>query len=197
MVSVDLRRQYPKNLRLNDGKEVAIRLMEPGETDKSAILKFASGLTEDDLLYLRTDITDPAAVAQWIANVASGNSITVIADVAGEVAGYASVHQEPARWTRRVGELRVNAGPRFRGVGLGRALVAEVFTIGQSLGLKKLCGLLTSEQHGAQTLFERLGFRVEADLQDWVEDRHGRVRDILVMTYKLDGFTDKAAQPQR
>jgi len=197
MASLEIRQQYPKKLRLNDGKEFSIRLMEPNEADKSAILKFVSGLNEDDLLYLRTDITDPAVVAQWIDNVASGNTTTLIADVGDEVAGYASVHREPARWTRCVGELRVNAGPRFRGVGLGRALIGEVFTVGQSLGLRKLCGMLTPDQHGAQTLFERLGFRVEAALQDWVQDRRGRLRDILVMTYELDGFTDQASQPRR
>jgi L-amino acid N-acyltransferase YncA len=78
-----------------------------------------------------------------------------------------------------------------------RALIGEVFTVGQSLGLRKLCGMLTPDQHGAQTLFERLGFRVEAALQDWVHDRRGRLRDILVMTYELDGFTDQASQPRR
>jgi L-amino acid N-acyltransferase YncA len=157
----------------------------------SRLLKFASRLGEDDLLYLRTDITDPAVVAQWVQNLESGNTTTLIAEVDEEVAGYASVHREPARWTRCVGELRVNAGQQFRGVGLGRALVAEAFSVGQSLGLRKLCGMLTPDQHGARTAFERLGFRVEAALHDWVQDRRGRLRDILVMTYELDGFTDQ------
>jgi L-amino acid N-acyltransferase YncA len=192
MPSVDLQ-QYPKRLKLTNGKEFTIRLMQPVEADKSAILRFASKLNEDDLLYLRTDITDPAVVVQWIQNLDSGNTTTLLAEVDDEVGGYASVHREPARWTRCVGELRVNAEQRFRGVGLGRALVAEAFTLGQSLGLRKLCGILTPDQHGARTAFERLGFRVEAALHDWVQDRRGRLRDILVMTYELDGFTDQAS----
>jgi L-amino acid N-acyltransferase YncA len=190
MASVDLPR-YPKKFKLTDGREFNIRLMQPVEADKSAILKFASRLGEDDLLYLRTDITDPAVVAQWVQNLESGNTTTLIAEADEEVVGYASVHREPARWTRCVGELRVNAGQRFRGVGLGRALVAEAFSVGQSLGLRKLCGMLTPDQQGARTAFERLGFRVEAALHDWVQDRRGRLRDILVMTYELDGFTDQ------
>jgi L-amino acid N-acyltransferase YncA len=173
--------------------EFNLRLMQPTEADKAAILKFASRLNEDDLLYLRTDITDPAVITEWIQNLQSGNTTTVVAEVDGEVAGYASVHREPARWTRCVGELRVNAGQRFRGIGLGRALVGEAFSLAQSLGLKKLCGMLTPDQHGARTAFERLGFRVEAALHDWVQDRRGRMRDILVMTYELDGFTDQVA----
>jgi hypothetical protein len=51
--------------------------------------------------------------------------------------------------------------------------------------------MLTPDQHGARTAFERLGFRVEAALHDWVQDRRGRLRDIHVVTYELDGFTDQ------
>jgi L-amino acid N-acyltransferase YncA len=192
MASVDLQ-QYPKKLKLANGKEFIIRLMQPVEADKSAILRFAGKLSEDDLLYLRTDITDPTVVAQWIQNLESGNTTTLIAEVGDELAGYASVHREPARWTRCVGELRVNAGEGFRGVGLGRALVGEAFNLGKSLGLRKLCGMLTPDQRGARTAFERLGFRVEAALHDWVQDRRGRLRDLLIMTYELDGFTDQVA----
>jgi hypothetical protein len=50
--------------------------------------------------------------------------------------------------------------------------------------------MLTPDQHGAQMVFERIGFRVEATLQDWVQDRRGRLRDILVMSYEFDGLTD-------
>ena len=71
--------------------------------------------------------------------------------------------------------------------------MAEVFSAGQSLGLRKLCGMLTPEQNGACTAFERLGFRVEAAPQDWVVDRRGRPHDILVMTIDLDGLTNEVA----
>jgi hypothetical protein len=105
------------------------------------------------LLYLRTDITDPTVVAQWVKHVESGNTVTLIAETDNEMVGYASDHREPALWTRCVGELRVNAAQRFRGVGLGRALVAEAFSLGKSLDLRKLCGMLTPEQNGARITF--------------------------------------------
>jgi len=193
MVAEEVKQQYPKTFHLSSGRPFRIRLMEPTEADKGAILNFARKLNENDLLYLRTDITDPAVVAQWIQNLETGQTTSLIAEADGEVAGYASVHNEPARWTRCVGELRVNAGQHFRGVGLGRALVAEAFSLGKALGLRKLYGMLTPDQHGARTAFERLGFRVEAALHEWVQDRSGRLRDILVLTYELDGFTDQAS----
>jgi len=187
----DFLARYPKEIRSTDGKTFTIRLMEPSEADKSAVLKFAQQLSEDDLLYLRTDITDAGVVAQWAENLKSGHTTTILAELMGEVVGYASVHREPARWTRDVGELRVNARREYRGIGVGRALVAEAYSLGQALGLRKLCGMLTLDQTGARSAFERLGFRAEALLQGWVRDRSGKTRDILVMTYELDGFTDQ------
>ena len=98
--SSDIRARYPKELQSADGRSFTIRLMEPSEDDKSAVLKFARSLSEDDLLYLRTDITDPAVVAQWADNLRSDHTTTILAEVKGDLVGYASVHREPARIER-------------------------------------------------------------------------------------------------
>ena len=180
---------FPKQVKLSDGTEVTIRLMEPQDQDK--ILTFASRLPEEDLLFLRTDITDRQVVKQWADNIKQGHTVTLLAEVGGEVAAYASVHLEQARWTRRVGEIRVNGSQRFRGRGLGKRLTAEIFELAKALGLKKLTAMMTPDQVAARAAFERLGFRVEAILADYVEDRGGRVRDMLIMTHDLDGFTDQ------
>ena len=58
----EISRQYPKKVSLSDRREFTIRLMEPTEGDRIAVSNFASGLREEDLLYLRTDIGDPAAI---------------------------------------------------------------------------------------------------------------------------------------
>jgi L-amino acid N-acyltransferase YncA len=183
--------QFPKQIKLPDGKMVHLRLMTAA--DKDAILRFASKLSEDDLLFLRTDITDPAIVDGWIENLHKGTTITILAEVNGELIAYASLHQDHARWTRRIGEIRVNAARRYRGIGLGRALTSEIFEVGKGHGVKKMVVMMTPEQSGARTACERLGFKVEALLADWVEDRRGQPRDLLVMTFDLTGFTDQAA----
>jgi L-amino acid N-acyltransferase YncA len=180
---------FPKQVKLSDGTEVTIRRMEPEDQDK--ILAFAARLPEEDLLFLRTDITDRQVVKQWADNIKQGHTVTLLAEVGGEVAAYASVHLEQARWTRRVGEIRVNGSQRFRGRGLGKRLTAEIFELAKSLGLKKLTAMMTPDQVAARAAFERLGFRVEAILADYVEDRGGCVRDMLIMTHDLDGFTDQ------
>ena len=182
-------RPYPIQLKLRDGHSAAIRVMEPGDLDK--IIDFARNLPVDDLLFLRTDITDRAVVQSWVDNIRAGHTITLLAEVDGELAAYASVHLEQARWTRRVGEIRIITSSRYRGAGLGRRLAAEVFDLARSLGLKKITTQMTTEQTSARAAFEHLGFQVEAVLSDWVEARRGRSRDLLIMTYDVAGFSDR------
>jgi L-amino acid N-acyltransferase YncA len=176
-------------LKLSDGRSVTLRSM--GATDKQRILSFAQALPPDDLLFLRTDITEPALVDEWIGNLEKGATVTVLAEVDGELAGYASLHLEQARWTRRVGELRVQVGVGYRGVGLGKQLAAQIFRLGQARGLKKMAAMMTPDQAGARAAFEKIGFTVEALLQDWVVDRKGRPRDLLIMSHDLEGLSDQ------
>jgi len=171
---------YPLEARLKDGQVVSLRLMVEG--DKQRILHFARSLPPDDLLFLRTDITDPAIIDTWVQNIAERRSVTVLAEKDDELAGYASIHREGARWTRRVGEIRVQVGSNYRGIGLGKRLVGEIFRLSQDLGLKKMAAMMTPMQVSARATFEELGFRVEAQLQDWVVDRDDRSRDLVIMS---------------
>jgi L-amino acid N-acyltransferase YncA len=182
--------RFPTEMALPDGRQLMLRLMDA--TDRERVLSFARSLPPDDLLFLRTDITEPAIIDEWIADLERGNSITVLATAEEELAGYATVHLEQARWTRRVGEIRVQVAPAFRGQGLGRQLTLEIFHRGQSRGIKKMAAMMTPDQTGARAAFERLGFQVEALLQDWVVDRVGRPRDLLIMSYDLEGLNSQA-----
>ncbi len=109
MPSDAMTNSYPRTINLPDGQAVQCRLMTPA--DRDAMLLFARALPQEDLLFLRVDITDPAVVDDWIQNTQADLSTTLLAcDPAGHIVGYATVHRTRAPWTRRVGELRVNVG---------------------------------------------------------------------------------------
>ena len=163
--------------------------------DSDAVLRFASALPESDLLFLRVDITDPTVVANWVNNLEQGASVSLVAYQGDVLVGYATVDRNPARWTRRVGEIRVNVAPEFRSRGLGRQLIAQIFDVARSLGLKKLTAQMTADQGGAQAAFKRVGFMVEALLADYVEDRRGKSRDLVVMSYDIEGLTEQLDEP--
>lgn len=185
----DAPEHYPKELKLANGQRVALRPMTP--SDKPAILNFARSLPPDDLLFLRTDITESAVLDEWAINLEKGATTTIIVEIAGVIAGYASLHHDQARWTRRVGEIRVLLGPAYRGAGLGRRLAEEMFHVGRRSGIKKLAAMMTPDQTRARAAFERLGFQVEALLQDWVVDLNGRPRDLLIMSHDLEALGDR------
>ena len=176
---------YPREVKIRDGRNVSLRLMEAA--DNQRIHNFANSLPSDDLLFLRTDITDPRTIDEWVRSIEAGTTITVLAELDSDVVGYASLHTEGARWTRRVGEVRVQVGVDYRGAGLGKRLVGEIFRLGQDFGLKKMAAMMTPDQKSARAAFEELGFRVEATLQDWVVDREGGSRDLVIMSLDCEG----------
>lgn len=189
-----VRRTYPWTTSV-DGVKLTFRLMEP--SDRDAMLAFARSLPNDDLIFLRTDITEPKTVDAWMSYIKSGRTISVVAEVDGKLVGYASIHLNEALWTRHVGELRVLVGREQRGIGLGKRLTNEAFAIAKDLGLKKITAQMPTEQRGARQVFERLGFRPEALLADHVMSRDGQTHDLLLMSYDVAGFSNDAHGRQR
>jgi RimJ/RimL family protein N-acetyltransferase len=184
------KRELPRSITLDNDTPISLRLMTPADADR--IMAFARALPEEDLLFLRADITDPKIVAQWVQNMAAERTITILAEASGDLAGYASLHYNQVTWQRHLGEIRIQVGPRYRSHGLGRVMAGEIFSVARDLSLRKVVAQMTAEQKGAIATFERLGFHPEALLQDFVIDRAGRTHDRVVMSYDVDGLTDRA-----
>jgi len=174
-------RSYPHTVTLSDGRQIRLRLMMPGG-DVYRLHAFASSLPKDDLQFLRVDITRLMVVIQWAQNIKAGRTVTVLAEVDGEVVGYASVHNDHVSWQRHLGELRIQVGPAYRGCGLGGLLGKEIFAIASDLGIEKIVAQMTADQRQAIALVERHGFEHEALLHDFVIGRDGRKNDLVVMT---------------
>jgi hypothetical protein len=94
----------PQFLRLKPGgspqiRQVALRWMGAG--DRAKILAFAPGLPDEDLLFLRSDISDPMAVEDWVKDIERGTTVTLLAEPDEILAGYVSLHVNPLRWTHK------------------------------------------------------------------------------------------------
>lgn len=189
--AADVSAGYPRAVQLKDGSSTSLRLMTAG--DRDALLGFARALPADDLLFLRSDITDPDVVDEWVRNLGR-RTITVLAESGrgAGILGYGSLHYNETLWTRHVGEIRIQTGAAARGKGLGTALAGAVFDIARTLGLRKIQARMTPDQAGARVTFERLGFQMEALLADFVIDRGDRLRDMLIMSYDIGGLSDRA-----
>lgn len=187
---VEVRRSYPRAVTLGEETQIRLRLMEPGDVQR--MLAFARSLPEDDLQFLRVDITRMLVVMLWAQNIKAGRTVTVLAEKDREVVGYASVHHDQVSWQRHLGELRVQVGPAYRELGLGTVLGREIFAIAPDLGIEKIVAHMTPNQVQAIALMRRSGFRQEAVLHDFVIDRSGRKNDLVVMTCDVAALVHNA-----
>jgi GNAT superfamily N-acetyltransferase len=52
--------------------------------------------------------------------------------------------------------VRVQVGVDYRGAGLGKRLVGEIFRLGQDFGLKKMAAMMTPDQKSARAAFANM-----------------------------------------
>ncbi len=179
--------RYPMTARVGDEP---FELRQMNDADGDAVLTFARGLPESDMLFLPRDITQPEHVALWLEDIQRRANVTVLALQHSVVAGYSSVDRNLVGWKRHVGELRVIVGEEFRGRGLGRLLVREAFLLAAMLGVEKMVAHMTPEQEAASRTFARFGFTEEAVLRGEVKDREGRRHDLVVMGHEVATLDD-------
>ncbi len=166
------------------GRRVSLRLMDSGDGD--AMLAFARGLPEHDLLFLRRNITEPDQVETWLQRIEAGVTTSLLLlDEDGTIAGYATVDRNDLPWSQHVAELRVLVGPALRGRGVGRLLTEEAFRIALGMGVDKVIGQMTVDQHQAIAVFRSLGFQPEALLRDHVKDRDGNKHDLVILSHDI------------
>jgi RimJ/RimL family protein N-acetyltransferase len=182
--------KLPRQVKLSDGSEITLRLLE--RADRESFRKFTKSLTDHDLLFLRTDITDAQVIDAWLDNIDLGRTVTIIAegklDSPWGIVGYGSLHTGNAAWSQHVGELRVLISDEMRGKGLGRALTDAIFVQALDRGIEKMVAQMTIDQKGAIATFEELGFKAEALLRDHVKDRTGEKHDLLVYSHDVREF---------
>lgn len=178
--------KLPRQLTLSDGSDLTLRLLR--RVDIEAFLAFTQSLSDHDLLFLRTDITDAGIVADWLDNVEAGRIVTIVAERDRRIFGYGSLHLSNTPWSQHVGELRVLISSEMRGKGLGRALTDAIFVQALDRGIEKMVAQMTIDQKGAIATFEELGFKAEALLRDHVKDRTGEKHDLLVYSHDVREF---------
>jgi N-acetylglutamate synthase-like GNAT family acetyltransferase len=167
-------------------RSVTFRLMHAD--DKQAIIDLAMRQSERDRAFLRTDVTNPAVVDEWIANIHRGRTVTVLAEVDHRIIGYGSLHHDETMWTSHMGEIRVLVDPDFRGESIAKRLVAELFHIALEMKLERVYVQIPTDQARVRNLFEELGFQSEAILNNWLLDADGVSHDMLIMTHAMDDF---------
>ncbi len=185
MLATELTQAYPREISVNDAT-VCLRLVT--RDDQDAILSFARSLDPTDLLFLRMDITKEHVIEKWIDSIESGQRVTVLAELGGDIIGYGSLNRKELAWSRHLGEIRIIVHQAYRRTGIGSKLANEIYSIARDAGLTKIVAQMPVNQPAGRRMFEGLGFKPEALLTDWVIDADGCMHDLVIMSYDVSGI---------
>jgi len=163
---------------LKNGKGATLVLAEA--SDGPGLLKFYRAMPEEDRIVLKEDVTTADWLDRFLLKLASGEAISILGKVGGEIRGEATLHRTFHGWSRHVGEIRLNVDRAARGQGLGLELARHVVRRAIDAGIDKVVAHMVDSQASAKRTFEKLGFHKEAELPGHVTDIHGKRLDLLI-----------------
>ena len=170
--------QLPCIVQLRNGQSATLGLVEA--SDGGELLKFYRAMPEEERLVLKDDVTTADWLDRFLAKLRSGEAISVIGRIGGEIRGEATLYRTLHGWSRHVGEIRLNVDRNARGQGLGLELARQIVRLAIDRGIDKLVAQMVGSQIAAKRTFEKLGFHKEAELPGHVQDIHGKKRDLVI-----------------
>lgn len=163
-----------------------IRIAEPADAPTLLSLKQCLDTETQFMLFEPGERTSTVAdlAAHLEAVTCSGNSVVMVADSGGELAGYVELSGGTFRRNRSTTHLAIGVRATAGGQGLGTALLAEARRWAADHKLHRIELTVMAHNHRAIGLYERAGFqhegrRLEALLIG------GRFRDELTMALIL------------
>lgn len=133
--------------------------------------------------------TQPVTVENrvaWLAAHDAPDRPVVIAEVGGEVVGWASLSSWSERCAyARAAEVSVYVHREHRECGIGGLLLAELVRLGRAAGLGVLLARICTEGEPSIALHRRQGFQTIGIMRR-VGEKLGRVLDIELMDLQLD-----------
>jgi RimJ/RimL family protein N-acetyltransferase len=170
---------YQKEGVLKDGTRVKLRPLV--KEDREMLLKFFQGLDAKELLFLRSDVRDPAVIDHWVNHIDYRRVFPLVAEAEGRIVGDITLHMRQTGWKRHLGNVRVVVAKDYQGRGLGTLLINEIVELAGEFGLEKLLAEIHFQAVGAFNAFKNAGFSVKAIFEDLVKDPAGKSSDLVVM----------------
>ncbi len=176
--------QYPKEISLKDGFKSVLRPLKP--SDESAFHDFFLAVPEQERMFIKHRVTEPAVIRDWCQNIDLGRNLPLLAVVGNRIIGDATLHQQLGGWKRHIGRVSVLVHPQYRGRGLAKALVVEIIELARGIGLEKLEAEFIGEQETAIKMFGLLGFARLLVLPNYVRDMKAISHDYVLMGLGLE-----------
>lgn len=184
--------RFQKEGVLKDGSRVILRPLAQEDRDK--LLDFFRRVDDRDLMFLRSDVRDPAVIEDWVSHIDLTRVFPLIAEADGRIVGDATLHMRKVGWKRHLGNVRVVVAKEYQGKGLGTLLVNEIVDLAAEFGLEKLVAEIHLLSTAALSLFKKAGFSAKAVFEDLVKDQTGQRGDLVVMVCDVLGRDRRALE---
>jgi len=169
---------------LKDGTGVVLRELTSEDLEQSC--RFFAALPEEDRQYLRFDVTKREVVASLIREAEAGRAYRVVALANEEIVAHGALEIAADSWHRHIGEIRVVVARSMRGKRLGAIIIGHLYRAAERRGVVRVVARMAGPQTVARHIFERLGFTVDAVMENHVTDTSGKLHPEIVMSCALD-----------
>jgi len=178
--------QFPKNIKLKDGKKAVFRPLEA--TDEKALHQLFQEIPERERMFIKHRVQDIKVIREWCKKIDYGRNLPMLGLINGQIVGIATLHQQLGGWKRHIGRVSVLVHPEFRGRGLATRLIGEILEIARRAGLEHVEAEFIGEQEAGIKMFAMIGFSQLARFEEYVKDMQAIAHDYILMglTLKTD-----------
>ena len=169
-----------KKTVLSDGTELIIRELTMEDFD--GLMSFYRSLPEEDRRFLRVDVTREDVVKKRLGRMLSGEIYRILAVKDKEIVADGALELSGEEWRKNQAEMRVIVSRPFQRQGLGMVMMKELNDLAMKKGVELLVVKMMKPQTGARKICQRLGFRKQKMIHNYVIDMHGTPHDLLIMT---------------
>jgi L-amino acid N-acyltransferase YncA len=173
----------PRTVKLKDGKDVLIRALQ--REDLERYLAFFLALSEEDRLSLRGDLTTREAIEERIREMEAGTVKRLVAVADETIVADGALELSHFGWERHIAEVRLIVATPYQHKGLGMLMAGALYDVAASTGIEEIVVKMMATQTAALRIFDKLGFRQEVVLRQYVKDMKGTKRDLVLMRCPL------------
>ncbi len=173
-----------KTYRLTNEEKVTVRDLNHNDVLQSQ--KFFQAIPESERKYFRSDVLDIKHLQERCLESEKGKIIRRIALMSDAIVGDASLEIETDFWKSGSAFLRLVIDPMHIGTGVQYVLAKDMYDIAHDQHLEKIIAKFMRPQKDLMDIYQKLGFRVEGVLPDYVHDQEGKEQDMVVMQASLD-----------
>ena len=173
-----------KTYLLKSKETVTVR--DLGQDDVFLSHEFFQSIPESKRKYFRSDVMNINHLKERCLEAENGKVIRRIALMSGAIVADASLAIDSDTWKSGTAYLRLVINPDHIGKGVQFALAKDMYDAARDKHLEKIVAKFMRPQKDLMEIYQKLGFRIEGVLPDYVHDQEGKEQDMVIMIASLE-----------